>query len=69
MLDFKLIDLQHLLKPQGESLDQKKHLDLGKTCLLSLLGYQPAAGAVSILQLPGTGPSLSKDKIISNGIL
>lgn len=69
MLDFKLIDFQHLLKPQGESLDQKEHLDLGKTCFLSLLGYQPAAAAVSILQLPGTGPSLSKGKIISNGIL
>ena len=62
MLVFKLIGLQHLVKPQGGSIHPKEVPGPGKDlCFLSpLCCYQLAAAAVSILQLPGTFPDFSQ---------
>lgn len=56
MLVFKLIGLQHLVRPQGGSIHPKGAPWPGKDLgfLSPLCCYQPAAAAVSILQLPGT---------------
>ena len=55
MLAFKLIGLQHLVKWQGGSTHQKGAPGPGNDLgfLSPLCCYQPAAAAVSILQLPG----------------
>ena len=76
MLVFKLIGLQHLVKPQGGSIHPKGPPSPGNNIgfLSPLCCYQPAAAAVSILQLPGTfcdfflkpqgrGQCLSQDKL------
>lgn len=62
MLVFKLIGLQHLVKPQGGSIHSKGPPSPGNNIgfLSPLCCYQPAAAAVSILQLPGTFHAFSQ---------